>query len=60
MKSVDEFVPLLGLRMRRGSDELLRLAQRWGVAFPEDMVHVSLRTAIAGSPVTCASTARQR
>lgn len=40
MKAADEFVPLLGPRMGSDSDAILKLAQRWGVDFPEDMVEV--------------------
>lgn len=40
MKAADEFVPLLGPPIRSGSEGLVRLAQRWGVEFPEDMVDI--------------------
>lgn len=40
VKAADEFVPLLGPPIRSGSEGLLRLAQRWDVEFPVDMVDV--------------------
>ena len=41
MKHLDDFAPLLGLRLRTtGVAEMQSVVQRWGVVFPIDLVEV--------------------